>query len=181
MIKEMLPNDVRVTNDARDMILDCMSEFVQMLASESNQVCDTDGKKMISTDHVLRALQVLGFSDYVKDVQEAQEGHKEARVNRPRMANNLTLSGLSQEELIRQQQELFSKARQNQMSIHAASATPTSAMVTTPLPLPTAAQPPNLALGSESQAAQPAQPAAVSAPVLVELKRKAADEEDYDQ
>ena len=52
MIKELVPN-VRVANDARELILNCCTEFIHLISSEANDVCNKKNKKTISPDHVL--------------------------------------------------------------------------------------------------------------------------------
>lgn len=52
MIKELCPN-TRVANDARELILNCSTEFIHLLSSESNEMCNNQLKKTISAEHVL--------------------------------------------------------------------------------------------------------------------------------
>ena len=53
MIKEVMPN-VRVANDARELILQCSTDFIHLLSSEANEICDKQQKKTISPEHVLQ-------------------------------------------------------------------------------------------------------------------------------
>ena len=59
IIKEMCPN-IRVANEARELILNCSTEFIHLLSSESNEMCNNQQKKTISAEHVL-----LGWSNFV--------------------------------------------------------------------------------------------------------------------
>ncbi len=52
MIKELCPN-IRVANEAREMVLNCCTEFIHLLSSEANEVCNNQQKKTISPEHVL--------------------------------------------------------------------------------------------------------------------------------
>ena len=52
MIKELAPN-VRVANDARELILNCCTEFIHLISSEANELCNKQQKKTISPEHVL--------------------------------------------------------------------------------------------------------------------------------
>ena len=52
IIKEMCPN-IRVANEARELILNCSTEFIHLLSSESNEMCNNQQKKTISAEHVL--------------------------------------------------------------------------------------------------------------------------------
>jgi histone H3/H4 len=52
MIKELCPN-IRVANEARELILACCTEFIHLLSSEANDTCNNQQKKTISAEHVL--------------------------------------------------------------------------------------------------------------------------------
>ncbi|EMS60245.1 Protein Dr1-like protein [Triticum urartu] len=62
IIKEMLPPDVRVARDTQDLLVECCVEFINLLSSESNDVCSRDDKKTIAPEHVIRALQASPLS-----------------------------------------------------------------------------------------------------------------------
>merc|ERR1711994_454324 len=73
MIKELLPN-IRVANEARELVLNCCTEFIHLISSESNEICNGQQKKTISAEHVLAALEKLGFGDFKKDAEEVSLG-----------------------------------------------------------------------------------------------------------
>uniref|UniRef100_M4EIQ3 Transcription factor CBF/NF-Y/archaeal histone domain-containing protein n=1 Tax=Brassica campestris TaxID=3711 RepID=M4EIQ3_BRACM len=68
--------DVRVARDAQDLLIECCVEFINLISSESNEVCNKEDKRTIAPEHVLKALQVLGFGEYVEEVYSAYEQHK---------------------------------------------------------------------------------------------------------
>lgn len=113
LIKEIVP-DVRVANDSRELILQCCSEFIHRITSEANGICEGQAKKTMSAEHVLAALDKLGFSHYKT---EAESVVNDARRKRRRQSTRLEHLGIPEEELLRQQQELFEKARQEQAII----------------------------------------------------------------
>jgi down-regulator of transcription 1 len=41
-----------------------------MIAAEANELCENERKKTIMGEHVLHALEKLGFEDYVPEVYE---------------------------------------------------------------------------------------------------------------
>ncbi|XP_071489260.1 protein Dr1-like [Diadema setosum] len=116
MIKELLPN-VRVANDARELILDCCTEFIQLVSSEANDICNRQAKKTISPEHALQALDSLGFGDYLHECKSVLEECKTVAAKKRRASTRLENLGIPEEELLRQQQELFEKARQEQAAI----------------------------------------------------------------
>mmetsp|Transcript_43847 Transcript_43847/g.107645 ORF Transcript_43847/g.107645 Transcript_43847/m.107645 type:complete len:90 (+) Transcript_43847:200-469(+) len=54
--------DVRLAAETRELLVECCTEFVQMLSSEANEICEKDKKKTIAPEHILRALNNLGLS-----------------------------------------------------------------------------------------------------------------------
>ncbi|XP_077189043.1 protein Dr1 isoform X1 [Paroedura picta] len=152
MIKETLPN-VRVANDARELVVNCCTEFIHLISSEANEICNKSEKKTISPEHViqdnspeslakkgllhtgyLRAFQLkmprvepgtfsmqtlesLGFSSYISEVKEVLQECKTVALKRRKASSRLENLGIPEEELLRQQQELFAKARQQQAEL----------------------------------------------------------------
>lgn len=165
MIKEMLPN-IRVANEARELVLNCCTEFIHLISSESNEICNAQQKKTISADHVLAALEKLGFGDFKKEAEEVLHECKETAAKRRRQSTRLENLGIPEEELLRQQQELFAKARetavqQEQMSQAAAS------------PAQTAAVNQEQAVMSQEQVQTGAQP------TVMKYSQMISDDEDY--
>ncbi|KAF7987738.1 hypothetical protein HCN44_003601 [Aphidius gifuensis] len=113
MIKELLPN-TRVANESRELIMNCCTEFIHLLASEANDICNLRQKKTINAEHVVSALDKLGFEDYAKEAEEVLRDCKAVAAKRRRQSTRLENLGIPEEELLRQQQELFAKAREEQ-------------------------------------------------------------------
>eukprot|EP00029_Vermamoeba_vermiformis_P008354 TRINITY_DN3883_c0_g1_i1.p1 TRINITY_DN3883_c0_g1~~TRINITY_DN3883_c0_g1_i1.p1 ORF type:complete len:198 (+),score=38.36 TRINITY_DN3883_c0_g1_i1:37-630(+) len=111
IVKEVLPEDIKCSSDARDIILNCCIEFIHLLSSEANEYCEKENKKTISAEHIVKSLQSLGFESYIKDVKQAQDKLKIDLAEKPKMQKKLEKSGLSEEELLKMQQELFAKSR----------------------------------------------------------------------
>ncbi|GAB4837653.1 Down-regulator of transcription 1 [Ancistrocladus abbreviatus] len=112
IIKEMLPPDVRVARDAQDLIIECCVEFINLLSSESNEVCNREEKRTIAPEHVLKALEVLGFGDYIEEVHAAYEQHKletmQDGVKGGKWSNG---AEMTEEEAVAEQQRMFAEAR----------------------------------------------------------------------
>ncbi|KAG6424623.1 hypothetical protein SASPL_115041 [Salvia splendens] len=89
IIKEMLPPDVRVARDTQDLLIECCVEFINLVSSESNEVCNREDKRTIAPEHVLKALEssscravvatVAEVADAVTVVAEAHVDKKQAR------------------------------------------------------------------------------------------------------
>ncbi|XP_014283527.1 protein Dr1 [Halyomorpha halys] len=113
MIKELIPT-VRVANESRELILNCCTEFIHLIASEANEICNLSRKKTINAEHVLKALDRLGFGDYRSEAEAVLQDCKEVAAKRRRQSMRLENLGIPEEELLRQQQALFAKAREEQ-------------------------------------------------------------------
>eukprot|EP01134_Creolimax_fragrantissima_P001362 CFRG1362T1 len=111
IIKELMPSDMRITNETRELLIECCTEFIHLIATESNDVCAKTGKKTIGPDHVIEGLKNLGFEHYLTNVHMVLEDHKEEKTIRNKKKAKGKNQGVSPEELLAQQRALFAKAR----------------------------------------------------------------------
>lgn len=58
MIKELVPS-VRIANDARELILNCCTEFIHLLSSEANEICIHLNKKTINAEHIFMGMSIF--------------------------------------------------------------------------------------------------------------------------
>lgn len=113
LIKELVP-DIRVANESRELILQCCSEFIRLITNEANAICEEQQKKTMSAEHVFEALEKLGLSAYRS---EAEMVATDCKGKRRRQSTRLEHLGIPEEELLRQQQELFAKAKEEQARV----------------------------------------------------------------
>ena len=119
LVKELVPQ-VRLSSEAKDLIVTACNEFIHLLASESNTVCEKQSKKLILPDHVLLALDNLGFGEYKEDCVEVMKQMQEEVGKRKELRNKLKKPGIPEEELLRQQNALFAEARKKQQLMETA-------------------------------------------------------------
>jgi histone H3/H4 len=113
IITEILPytgTDLTFAKDARDLLIECCVEFITLISSEANEIAEKEAKKTIAAEHVVKALTDLQFHDYVGEIQGVAAEHKEQQKTRERKSNKLDNSGLTEQELLAAQQELFAAA-----------------------------------------------------------------------
>lgn len=81
IVTEILPPSAGIafSKDARDLLIECCVEFITLISSEANEISEKEAKKTIACDHITKALEQLGFSDYVPAVLEAAQEHKEVQ------------------------------------------------------------------------------------------------------
>lgn len=81
IVSEILPaqGGIAFAKEARDLLIECCVEFITLISSEANEISEKEAKKTIACDHITKALEQLGFSDYVPAVMEAAAEHKEVQ------------------------------------------------------------------------------------------------------
>lgn len=60
-----------------DPVVRLILEFIHLIATESNDVCGKTTKKTISAEHVLQALQNLGFESYLDELRALSDEHRQ--------------------------------------------------------------------------------------------------------
>eukprot|EP01089_Gocevia_fonbrunei_P022786 TRINITY_DN9346_c0_g1_i1.p1 TRINITY_DN9346_c0_g1~~TRINITY_DN9346_c0_g1_i1.p1 ORF type:complete len:150 (+),score=29.18 TRINITY_DN9346_c0_g1_i1:111-560(+) len=110
LIKDILPDGVKCSTDTRDLILECCVEFIHLLSTEANELCSKEKKTTIGPQHILKALESLGFESYVNDVNKVYE-EVESMEKPKKTKKSWDSLGIPREQLLREQQELFAKAR----------------------------------------------------------------------
>lgn len=119
---------IAFSKEARDLLIECCVEFITLVSSEANEISEKEAKKTIACDHITKALEQLGFGEYVPAVLEAAAEHKEVQKvlatqahllviriltfaqGREKKGNKFESSGMTLEELARLQQEQFAAA-----------------------------------------------------------------------
>ncbi|KAG0672999.1 negative cofactor 2 transcription regulator complex subunit ncb2 [Pichia californica] len=113
ILTEILPNDSCLTKEAREALIECCINFIMIVATESNDIAEQELKKTISTDHVISALHNLGFDHYIPILEEFVEScRNNAKIKEKRKESKFVKSGLTEEELLAKQQELFKASRE---------------------------------------------------------------------
>lgn len=79
IVTEILPasSGLAFGKDARDLLIECCVEFITLISSEANEISEKESKKTIACEHITKALEQLGFGEYVKDIVEVASEHKE--------------------------------------------------------------------------------------------------------
>lgn len=114
IISDILPPNVQCPRETRDLLMECCVEYIHLLTSEANEICERTGRKTIGPEHIVEALERLGFHDSLEAVRQTLDEslkHLQREKERAKARNKMETSGLSPEELQRQQEELFEQAR----------------------------------------------------------------------
>jgi len=111
MIQELLPEETTCAKETRDLVIECCVEFIHLLSSEANEICEKESKKTIAPEHIISALESLGFQSFIPEVQDVLKDHRQLQKDREKKTSKLEQSGLTEEELLAQQQALFAQSR----------------------------------------------------------------------
>ncbi|KAF2487672.1 histone-fold-containing protein [Neohortaea acidophila] len=96
--------------ESRDLLIECCVEFITMLSSEANDIAEKDAKKTIACEHITKALQDLGFEDYIPELLRVAEQFRVSQVSREKKQSKIEQSGMTNDELIAAQEALFRDA-----------------------------------------------------------------------
>ncbi|KAF1947939.1 histone-fold-containing protein [Clathrospora elynae] len=112
IVQDILASEPGMTfaKDSRDLLIECCVEFITLISSEANEIAEKDAKKTIACEHVKSALEELDFGDYVPAILEVAQDYKKQQQNREKKQTKIEQSGMTEEELIREQAELFKSA-----------------------------------------------------------------------
>ncbi|CAE7068776.1 unnamed protein product [Rhizoctonia solani] len=111
LIAEILPKDILSSKESRDLIIECCVEFIHMISTEANEICEKEAKKTISPEHIVGALKTLGFESYIEEVEGVLKDHKQAQKDREKKTSKFEASGKSEEQLLAEQEQLFEASR----------------------------------------------------------------------
>ncbi|GMH05226.1 hypothetical protein Nepgr_007066 [Nepenthes gracilis] len=66
IMRKILPPHAKISDDAKETIQECVSEYISFVTGEANERCQREQRKTITAEDVLWAMSKLGFDDYVE-------------------------------------------------------------------------------------------------------------------
>ncbi|GFP93458.1 nuclear transcription factor y subunit b-6 [Phtheirospermum japonicum] len=66
IMRKTLPPHAKISDDAKETIQECVSEYISFITSEANDRCQREQRKTITAEDVLWAMSKLGFDDYIE-------------------------------------------------------------------------------------------------------------------
>lgn len=66
IMRRILPSHAKISDDAKETIQECVSEYISFITGEANERCQHEQRKTITAEDVLWAMGKLGFDDYVE-------------------------------------------------------------------------------------------------------------------
>src|SRR3990167_3375751 len=65
-MKESIDADTKIAKEAKELVQECVSEFISFITCEASLNCQTQKRKTINGDDIIQALTTLGFENYVE-------------------------------------------------------------------------------------------------------------------
>nr|AZS35406.1 LEC1 [Paeonia ostii] len=66
IMRKILPSHAKISDDAKETIQECVSEYISFITGEANERCQREQRKTITAEDVLWAMSKLGFDDYIE-------------------------------------------------------------------------------------------------------------------
>ncbi|KAL3521810.1 hypothetical protein ACH5RR_014644 [Cinchona calisaya] len=66
IMRKILPSHAKISDDAKETIQECVSEYISFVTGEANERCQREQRKTITAEDVLWAMSKLGFDDYIE-------------------------------------------------------------------------------------------------------------------
>eukprot|EP00892_Ulva_mutabilis_P007160 jgi/Ulvmu1/4816/UM020_0101.1 len=86
IMKEALPQNAKISKDAKELVQQCVSDFIIFITSEASDKCQREKRKTVNGDDILWAMKSLGFEDavvvlstYLQKIREAEGAEKSAK------------------------------------------------------------------------------------------------------
>lgn len=104
-------NKLGVPRPIRELLIRYCDNFISYVALQANLLCEKQKRKTISHEHIIKALENMGFSHYIKECKEVYQENVNLSKMKPSKINKLKTSKFTIEELKEQQDKLFENAR----------------------------------------------------------------------
>ncbi|RZC48072.1 hypothetical protein C5167_041011 [Papaver somniferum] len=77
IMRKVLPSHAKISDDAKETIQECVSEYISFITSEANDRCQKEQRKTITAEDVLWAMNKLGFDEYIEPLNLYLQRYRE--------------------------------------------------------------------------------------------------------
>eukprot|EP01100_Stratorugosa_tubuloviscum_P008997 TRINITY_DN3769_c1_g2_i2.p1 TRINITY_DN3769_c1_g2~~TRINITY_DN3769_c1_g2_i2.p1 ORF type:complete len:104 (-),score=42.36 TRINITY_DN3769_c1_g2_i2:57-368(-) len=81
IMKNGLGSNAKIAKEAKEIVRECVSEFISFITSEACEKCQNEKRKTINGDDILQAMQTLGFDNYIEPLSIYLSSYREAAVS----------------------------------------------------------------------------------------------------
>jgi nuclear transcription Y subunit beta len=82
IMRRILPSHAKISDDAKETIQECVSEYISFITGEANERCQREQRKTVTAEDVLWAMGKLGFDDYIEPLTAYLNRYREAENER---------------------------------------------------------------------------------------------------
>jgi nuclear transcription Y subunit beta len=65
-MKNAIPENAKVSREAKECMQDCVTEFVAFVTNEAAEICSGEKRKTVNGQDILHALTSLGLENYAE-------------------------------------------------------------------------------------------------------------------
>ncbi|XP_051128586.1 nuclear transcription factor Y subunit B-3-like [Andrographis paniculata] len=77
IMRKILPSHAKISDDAKETMQECVSEFISFVTGEANDRCQREQRKTVTAEDVLWAMSKLGFDDYIEPLTHYLHRYRE--------------------------------------------------------------------------------------------------------
>ncbi|XP_031404871.1 nuclear transcription factor Y subunit B-9-like [Punica granatum] len=82
IMRRILPPHAKISDDAKETIQECVSEYISFVTGEANERCQREQRKTVTAEDVLWAMGKLGFDDYIEPLTVFLNRYREIECER---------------------------------------------------------------------------------------------------
>ncbi|CAI0374098.1 unnamed protein product [Linum tenue] len=82
IMRRILPAHAKISDDAKETIQECVSEYISFVTGEANERCQREQRKTVTADDVIWAMGKLGFDSYVEPLSRFLARYRETEGDR---------------------------------------------------------------------------------------------------
>ncbi|XP_030473874.1 nuclear transcription factor Y subunit B-5-like [Syzygium oleosum] len=95
IMKQILPPNAKVSKEAKEMMQECVSEFIGFVTSEASEKCRKERRKTVNGDDMCWAMEALGFDNYAGPLRRYLHRYRDFegdKANQDKAMNNSSVS-----------------------------------------------------------------------------------------
>ncbi|KAH7674348.1 CCAAT-binding factor subunit A (HAP3) protein [Dioscorea alata] len=77
IMRKVLPTHAKISDEAKETIQECVSEYISFITSEANDRCQREQRKTITAEDIIWAMSKLGFDDYIEPLSVYLQRYRE--------------------------------------------------------------------------------------------------------
>ncbi|KAM5584506.1 nuclear transcription factor Y subunit B-3 [Rosa sericea] len=78
IMRRILPPHAKISDDAKEIVQECVSEYISFITGEANERCQREQRKTVTAEDVLWAIGKLGFDNYIEPLSLFLSKYREA-------------------------------------------------------------------------------------------------------